>query len=167
MTIRNLRDGKEYWAPLGVDALLKTLQHAQHPPGAVAVAGTSKLVLSFWQISMLFVAPFVSSLCSCLEFAAQTTRNIISFLIFCFVTFCLRYEVLGGNQNPDQGNINVIDDSVNTINTYPPQPPTLPPPQYPTVPSVSDLPPPDLGPTFQPAHTVPHNTVPGSEASKI
>jgi len=74
------------------------------------------------------------------------------------------YEVLGGNQNPDQGNINVIDDSVNTINTYPPQPPTLPPPQYPTVPSVSDLPPPDLGPTFQPAHTVPHNTVPGSEA---
>jgi len=76
------------------------------------------------------------------------------------------YEVLGPSQTPDPGNINLIDDSANTINTFPPpqQQPTLPPPQFPQVPSVSDLPPPDLGPTFTPAHTVPHNTVPGSDA---
>jgi len=73
------------------------------------------------------------------------------------------YEILGSGQDQGSANINV-DDSINTIANYPQQPPTSASPQYPTVPSVSDLPPPDLGPTFTPAHTVPHNTVPGSNA---
>ena len=35
------------------------------------------------------------------------------------------------------------------------------------LPSISDLPEPDLGPHFTPANTVPHNTVPGSEARMV
>ena len=65
-----------------------------------------------------------------------------------------RFEVLGGGGAPGQV---AGDDSVVVEAPAPPV----------NLPSISDLPEPDLGPHFTPANTVPHNTVPGSDARTV
>ena len=44
---------------------------------------------------------------------------------------------------------------------------SLPPPSPPSLPSIEDLPPPDLGPDFVPAETIQHNFVPGTTAGDL
>ena len=65
-----------------------------------------------------------------------------------------RFEVLG----PGQG----TPDQAETINIVQPPVASPPAPPVPQLPSISDLPEPDLGPDFLAAQTVPHNTVPRS-----
>ena len=69
-----------------------------------------------------------------------------------------RFEVLGPDGQEGQG-VQVGGDESLTIVEAPVNPPV-------NLPSISDLPTPDLGPSHTPAHTLPHNTVPGSNASK-
>ena len=62
--------------------------------------------------------------------------------------------------NGEQGqNVQVGGDESLTIVEAPANPPV-------NLPSISDLPTPELGPNHTPAHTLPPNTVPGSDASK-
>ena len=63
--------------------------------------------------------------------------------------------------NGEQGqNVQVGGDESLTIVEAPANPPV-------NLPSISDLPTPELGPNHTPAHTLPPNTVPGSDASKL
>ena len=62
--------------------------------------------------------------------------------------------------NGEQGqNVQVGGDESLTIVEAPANPQV-------NLPSISDLPTPELGPNHTPAHTLPPNTVPGSDASK-
>ena len=65
-------------------------------------------------------------------------------------TFSFSFEVLGPGGETGDDTISVVEAPDNNPNI--------------NLPSISDLPQPDLGPDFTPANSVPPNTVPGSDA---
>ena len=80
---------------------------------------------------------------------AKHKKSKITLNYFLILHISFSFEVLGPGGETGDDTISVVEAPDNNPNI--------------NLPSISDLPQPDLGPDFTPANSVPPNTVPGSD----